>query len=465
MSEYNEVGEIMNKKTIIIIGLALIAVVAVFSFIYVFHQSPSEQSKELEAVVVAIGNGQVQVRDQEHHTYTFLIDEVFAEVGDRVVIEYTGLLDEKVGVEKERILHYEKAPLMSDEDNIPTSWSDHGIFKDYYVMAYQKLKELSNDEKIDQVLLVRYPDEGGIDLLREHSFGGYVFFAKDFKDLIEKEVQDRMAALQDAARIPILTAADEEGGTVVRVSSNPNLAKEKFKSSQELYQQGGFDLIRQDTINKSAVLKNLGINLNLAPVVDVSTSPDDYMYNRSLGKDSATTATYAQTVIAASKNTGVSYTLKHFPGYGNNQDTHTGTSIDDRSYEDIKNNDLPPFKSGIDVGAEAVLVSHNIVNNIDQDHPASLSPAIHRLLTDDLKFTGITMTDDIAMDAVSDIENVAAQALLAGNDLLITTDYESSIQEIKNALQNGTLTQDALDYKVFKILAWKYYKGLLFDPK
>ena len=135
-----------------------------------------------------------------------------------------------------------------------------------------------------------------------------------------------------------------------------------------MYLSGSFEKIRQDTINKSLLLSELGLNLNLAPVVDVSTNSGDYMYKRTLGENTELTSTYAKTVISASKGLGVSYTLKHFPGYGNNNDTHTGQVIDNRTYADIEKNDLPPFEAGINEGAEAVLVSHNTVTNIDSSN-------------------------------------------------------------------------------------------------
>lgn len=137
---------------------------------------------------------------------------------------------------------------------------------------------------------------------------------------------------------------DEEGGIVTRVSSNTNLRSEKFKSPRELYLEGGFDRIKEDTKEKSDLLESLGLNLNLAPVVDVSTNPDDYMYSRTLGENTDLTSRYAKTVIEESKNGNVSFTLKHFPGYGNNADTHDGTATDKRTYEEIMTNDIPPLK-------------------------------------------------------------------------------------------------------------------------
>lgn len=153
-----------------------------------------------------------------------------------------------------------------------------------------------------------------------------------------------MINYKKVSNIPLITAVDEEGGKVVRISSNDKIYFEKFKSPRELYLDGGFDKIKEDTILKSNLLNELGINLNLAPVVDVSTNPDDYIYERTIGEDINITSEYAKTVIKASKDTNVSYTLKHFPGYGSNLDTHNGISIDKRSYKELLKNSLHHLK-------------------------------------------------------------------------------------------------------------------------
>lgn len=340
-------------------------------------------------------------------------------------------------------------------------YKNNSLFGKYYKKNLRKLKNMSIDQKIGQLLLVRYPEEEQKDVLKKYQFGGYLFFAKDFRNKTKDEVISMINDLQSTSKIPILTAVDEEGGVVVRVSSNPNLRSERFLSSQKLYELGGFDKIKEDTIEKSNLLRELGLNLNLAPVVDVSTNKDDYMYERSIGQNSDITAEYAKTVISASKGSGVSYTLKHFPGYGNNIDTHTASSIDNRSLDDIEKNDLPPFKAGIEAKAEAILVSHNIVDSIDNKNPASISQKVHKLLRKNLNFSGIVITDDLEMGATKDIEDKSVKAILAGNDLLIVTDYLESINEIKNAINNKIITENDLDKKVLKILEWKYYKKLL----
>lgn len=335
------------------------------------------------------------------------------------------------------------------------------IFEKYYAKANKKMKKMKLDEKIAQLLLVRYPEKNGKEILKKYQFGGYIFFTKDFKGKTKSQIVNRSKQLQKVAKVPILTAVDEEGGSVVRISSNKKFIKSKFESPLKLYKLGGFNKIKQDTIKKSKFLSSLGINLNLAPVVDVSTNSKDYMYKRTLGKGTKLTSTYAKTVISSSKGKKVSYTLKHFPGYGNNVDTHTGKSIDKRKYKDILKNDLPPFRAGINAGAEAVLISHNIVTSIDKKNPASLSSKVHKLLRNNLNFTGIIITDAIDMGAVSNDKNATVKAIQAGNDLIITTDYMASIKSVKKALKSGKISQKTIDKAVRRILAWKYYKKMI----
>ena len=454
----------MRKKSVIVILLFIFMALTLFG---IFYNNPKDEKKvnlkektnTLNAMVINKENGKITVQDSDNIIYTFNSDADF-NLGDTVRIEYDGDLDKNKELQDIVIKDYEVMHDYNDKSEILKLWLDDGLFKKYYEKAYEKLENMTLDEKIAQILLVRYPDDG-LGVLKNNQFGGYVFYAKDFKDKTYDEVKTMMSDLQAVSKIPILTAVDEEGGRVVRVSSNPNLASIPFKSSRELYLEGGFDRIKEDTIQKSKLLYDLGINLNLAPVIDVSTNSNDYMYSRALGEDSSVTSQYAKEVIKASKGLGVSYTLKHFPGYGNNADTHSGKAIDNRSYEDILKNDLPPFEAGIDEGAEAVLVSHNIVNSIDSNNPASLSISIHNLLRNKLHFKGIIITDDLAMGATKDIDGATLKAILSGNDLIITTDYEKSINSVKEAISNKVIDESLIDRLAFRIIAWKYYKKML----
>lgn len=456
----------MNKNNLILLFGIIITTTTIISLFVFNNQYNTNQIKNtkttLSATIIAKDNNQITIQDQNNIIYTFNENLTNLELGSNIIIEYTGLLDKNKELQEVAIKNYNIIPVSNDNVLLET-WQDNGIFSSYYKAAYKLVKNLTLEEKIAQLLLVRYPNTNQTEILKKYQFGGYLFFEKDFQNKTKLEVKNMINNLQNVTNIPILTAVDEEGGNVVRVSSNTNLIENKFHSPSTLYLTGGFDLIKEDTIKKSKFLKDLGLNLNLAPVVDVTTNTNAYMYDRTLKKDSATTSTYAQTVINASKNTGVSYTLKHFPGYGNNEDTHISSATDIRSYDEILKEDLPPFQAGINAGAEAVLISHNIITSIDSNNPASLSPTIHNLLRNQLNFTGIIIADNLDMNALSQITDKSVKAILAGNDLIITTDYQTDINSIKKAIQNGTIEEKTIDKLATRIIAWKFYKSLIFE--
>ena len=132
----------------------------------------------------------------------------------------------------------QKNPTINSIPNeMPVEWQDNVIFKNYYNKAYEKLKTLTQDEKIGKLFLISYPSSNQVAILKQYQFGGYLFFEKDFRGKTESQVKTMISNLQKVSKVPLLTAADEEGGTVVRISSNTNLAKSKFLSPMDLYQK------------------------------------------------------------------------------------------------------------------------------------------------------------------------------------------------------------------------------------
>ena len=156
--------------------------------------------------------------------------------------------------------------------------------------------------------------------------------------------------------------------------------------------------------------------------------------------------------------------LKHFPGYGGNLDTHVGLSIDNRSLDELKSKDLIPFKVGIKNGASSIMVSHNIISKIDSQYPASLSPEINKIIRDYLGFDGVVITDDLIMDAINlyiGNKNSAILAINAGNDLLIASDYKVQIPIIIDAIKQGEISLDRIDEAVLRVLTLKYCLNLI----
>lgn len=346
------------------------------------------------------------------------------------------------------------------EEVVPEE-EDKDLFFKFEKEAILVLGNMSMEEKIGQMFLARCPEDDNLNLYLSMNPGGFIMFGKDFKGKTREEVITNINYYQANSKIPMIISVDEEGGTVVRVSSNPNLAPEPFKSPQELFHIGGYEEIKRDTKEKSGLLKSLGINLNLNPVADVSTDAGDFIFDRSFGKPAEETGQYIEIVVKVAKENGISSVLKHFPGYGNNADTHIGSAYDQRPYDNFVKSDFIPFKSGIDAGAESIMVSHNIVESMDPDQPASLSKNVIDILRNDMEFTGIIMTDDLSMDAVSEIPSAEVKAVLAGNDMLIVSDFEKSYNLLLQALINDEITQDRIDESVLKIIKWKFYMGLI----
>ena len=324
------------------------------------------------------------------------------------------------------------------------------------------LDSMTLEEKVGQLFFVRCPETNAVEDISTYHLGGYLLFGRDFKDgenwLTKEQFLEKIQVYQDAAEIPLFIGSDEEGGTVTRASRNPNLFSEPFKSPQAIYSAGGMEALAQDALDKSQSLLDLGINVNFAPVCDVSTDPNDFIYDRTLGQDAETTADYITRTVLTMGDAGEMAVLKHFPGYGNNADTHTGIAVDDRPMETFENSDLLPFKAGIEADAPFVLVSHNIVSCMDPDLPASLSPAVHKVLREECGFDGIAITDDLAMDAVQAYAKdgaVAVMALQAGNDMVITTDYRTQIPAVIEAVKNGTLEESVIDSACFRVLKCK----------
>ena len=326
------------------------------------------------------------------------------------------------------------------------------------------LGRMTLEEKVGQLFFVRCPAESAAEDVQTYHLGGYILFGRDTKDKTANELIQAIQSYQDNASIPLLIGVDEEGGSVVRVSSNPCLRSSKFQSPQKLFASGGMERVAADTREKDVLLKALGFNVNLAPVADVSTNSSDFIYPRTFGQDAAATAGYVSAVTGQMTADGMGSVLKHFPGYGDNADTHTGIAVDDRPYEDFVNSDFLPFSAGFESGGDmtAVLVSHNIVECMDADLPASLSPEVHRILREELGFDGVVMTDDLAMDAVAAYAGEGAVAVMeAGNDLVLTTDYRTQIPKVIQAVETGTLDEAVINTACRRVLRWKQSLGLL----
>ena len=388
-----------------------------------------------------------------------------------LILTACGTQDDFIIAELENDLVETIAPEIHMPEVIPKPEPDLNIQEEYIdpitARTLEIIAGMTIEEKVGQMFLAQLPSVSAAQKAGEWALGGYLLFAHDFAGLTQDQVILNIYNYQRYSKINMFFAVDEEGGTVNRVSRNPSLRSAPFRSPQQLYASGGFDLIAEDTAEKAELLSSLGINLNLAPVADVSTDRRNFIYSRSFGQNAEMTAEYVRTVVEVMGEKRMGSALKHFPGYGDNADTHFAAAHDGRPVETFWESDFIPFIAGIEAGANMVMVSHVIVDSIDPKLPASLSPAVIRILREDLGFDGVIITDDLAMGAVDQLihmpndHGIAVLAVLAGNDMIITADFESQITDILTAVENGVISKDMIDEAVFRIIRLKIQLGII----
>ena len=328
----------------------------------------------------------------------------------------------------------------------------------------QLLNQMTLEERVGQLFFARCQPDTALTDIQTYHLGGFVLFASDFEGQTPDSFREKVEGYQSAASIPLLLGVDEEGGTVTRVSRYSAFRSSPFPSPRTSFAQGGMEQVLAVETEKCQLLRSLGFNVNLGPVCDISQDSEAFMYARSLGQDAQTTASFVSQTVDIMNQYQIGSVLKHFPGYGNNTDTHTGIAVDTRSLEALESQDLVPFAAGIEADCGAILVSHTIVQALDDTLPASLSPAVHQYLRQEMGFEGVILTDDLVMQAITDqygAGEAAVMAVLAGNDLLCSTDYAIQYQAVYDAVMAGRIDLDTLNAAAGRVLRWKINLGLL----
>lgn len=325
--------------------------------------------------------------------------------------------------------------------------------------AQQYLSTLDLKEKVSQMIMAIA--SSGDDL--KQNVGGYVLLYGEANYGSLKE--DIKAAKEYNDTEPIY-ASDEEGGEVEQVTSGYKSAAEYAEMAEESLSDAKSTLA-SDSKSKAQKMLEAGVNMNLAPVADLSSS-ESYMgkYKRSFGNDFNITTELVETVVTAFKSENLMSCLKHFPGYGDGKNTHNGTGTISKSKKELEN-DIAVFKKGIEAGATSILRSHLYYTNIDSEKPASLSEEVGKIIRNELKFDGIVMTDALNMEAITDIYSdpaeLAVQCVKAGNDMIMTDKVQESIKGIVAAVKSGEIEESTIDASVKRILKTKFEYGLMDD--
>jgi len=250
------------------------------------------------------------------------------------------------------------------------------------------------------------------------------------------------SAMACAAGAEILVAVDQEPGRVERLAKigipSPAVDSER-------------DVFLADTLTMGEAMLEIGINFDLAPVLDVARGSNPVLVGRNFGPDPEVVAARGVDFQLTLESLGIVTTAKHFPGHGlSTVDPHQQVTPIDAGLETLQEVDFPPFQSAIDSGIGAVMIGHPIYEALDPDNPASLSPAVLDLLRTDFGFDGVAVTDAFSMAGVREgrtLGEVTVEALIAGEDLLIV-DNPPEVAEvvgfIEAAVADGTLSRDRL---------------------
>ena len=298
--------------------------------------------------------------------------------------------------------------------------------------------------------------------LENYPVGGIVYFAKNLES--QDQVKEMIDNSQKYSSIGLFVATDEEGGVVNRLMDTVGTT---YIGSMYYYKDDGDETAYENAYTIANDMSALGFNLDFAPVADVWSNPDNTVIGeRAYSDDYAQAAELVGNAVKGFNDGGVMCTLKHFPGHGDTaEDSHYSSAYVHRTKEEIMADEMQPFRSGIEAGAEFVMVGHLIVPDIDEV-PATLSYKIATgILRDELKFEGVAITDSFEMETIADnysVDDAVVMSVKAGMDMILQPkDMASAVNSIEQAVADGELSEDRIDESVRRILTLKESRGLL----
>ncbi len=353
----------------------------------------------------------------------------------------------------------------------------------------KKIASMSVREKVGQLFVIR-PDsldltlttevindskaEGSTALtdemkkvLKEYPVGGVALFKKNITD--PDQLKAFIKALQKASDITLFTAVDEEGGRVARLANHSEFITPQYESAAAVGATGDSANAREMGKTIGTYISEYGFNLDFAPDADVNTNPDNTVIgDRAFSSDPKVAAEMVSAAIEGFHEAGVMCSIKHFPGHGDTDtDSHYGCATTEKTWEEMLECEMLPFKAGISAGTDMVMSAHITAPNVAGDGlPSSISKEmITGKLRTELGYDGVVITDALAMDAITKYFSAEEGVLLAidaGADiLLLPNEFTAAFDAVVNAVENGTITQERLDESVTRILTLKYKYNLM----
>ncbi len=327
------------------------------------------------------------------------------------------------------------------------------------------ISKMSLEDKIGQIILAGISettmDTNTKKLISQFHVGGIIFYKNNLETPTQTVQLMNQLKTGNSSSLPLLLGIDQEGGRVTRlpdglVNFPPNEQIGKVNSPEFSYKVG--TLLGHE-------LKEFGLNLDFAPVLDINSNPNNPVIgDRSFGNNPEIVSELGIQTMKGIQSQNVIPTVKHFPGHGDTSvDSHLELPIVNKSLEELKKLELIPFKRAIDHGADVVMVAHILLPQLDKTNPASMSKAVMTdLLRKQLSFTGVIITDDMTMGAITehfDIGKAAVESVKAGSDIiLVGHDYNNVVKitsSLKTAVQNGEISEQRLNESIERIIQLK----------
>jgi beta-N-acetylhexosaminidase len=335
------------------------------------------------------------------------------------------------------------------------------------------LSELN--QRLGQLFITGMPgtslDEGTELLIREYNLGGIILFSRNINDPMQlarlcHDIQNAAVRYQCG---PLFIAIDQEGGRVARLRKPFTVfpGNEAMGTDERPVRKA----VEFGTVT-AREMKMVGLNMDLAPVVDVRKGrPERHLRGRLFSEDPKTVALLGGKVVKALQENGIMAVAKHFPGLGRaSTDPHLNLPVIDMDMREINEVNIPPFKAAIDMGVSAVMTSHALYIALDPENPATLSSVIiNGLLRERLGFHGLIMTDDLEMGAIAKgcgVPEGALASFQAGADILLICEgqkhFPESLALIREKILRGELSNERLSQSLQRI---KKVKSRFIKPK
>lgn len=326
-----------------------------------------------------------------------------------------------------------------------------------FIVRPEALAENSNAETAPATDRV---DDAVISRIEEYPVGGIALFSRNITSA--EQLPMFISDLQSSSKYPLFIAVDEEGGRVARIANSDFFNVASYKSMEDIGKSGDASKAEEVGRQIGLYLKELGFNLDFAPVADTNTNPQNIVIgDRSYGSDPALVARMVSAQLDGMHDSGIMGTLKHFPGHGDTKDdTHSGYVSIEKTWDELKECELVPFITALPK-ADMVMVSHITAVNVTSDKlPTSMSETmITGKLRNELGYDGVIITDAMAMGAVADnytSAEAAVTAVKAGVDIvLMPQNLDEAFNGVMNAVTDGEISMARLDESVMRILKLK----------